>query len=179
MPADSRRVVLIDFSDPQELGRWSSINDEVMGGRSQSRMQLDAAQHAVFSGAVSFENNGGFASVRRQPGAIGIDGVQAFWLEVCGDGRRYKLNLRTDDAFDGVNYQCAFQPPAGQWISLQLSCDQFAPTWRGRFVPDHPALNPAKLRQIGFLIGDRQEGAFSLGIRYLAVKCAPDLKDAP
>jgi hypothetical protein len=64
-------MALIDFSDPKELACWSAINDAVMGGRYRSRMHFDPAGHAVFSGTVSSENNGGLASVRRQPGDLG------------------------------------------------------------------------------------------------------------
>lgn len=158
-------MTLIDLSDRQEFARWSSINDEVMGGRSRSQMHFDPAGHAVFSGSVSFENDGGFASVRRQPGDYGTAGVLAYRLEVLGDGKRYKFNLRTDDGFDGINYQCGFHPPAGAWTTCRLACDQFLPTWRGRPLVDQPALDPSRVRQFGLLIADRQEGDFSLAIR--------------
>jgi NADH dehydrogenase [ubiquinone] 1 alpha subcomplex assembly factor 1 len=147
-------MTLIDFSDPQEIAGWSAINDTVMGGRSRSQMRFDPAGHAVFSGEVSFENNGGFASVRRQSESLGRAKISAYLLEVCGDGKRYKLGMRTDDGFDGVNYQCGLQPPAGIWTVCRLPCMQFLPTWRGRVLHDQSALDPTQLRQIGLLIGD-------------------------
>jgi NADH dehydrogenase [ubiquinone] 1 alpha subcomplex assembly factor 1 len=52
-----------------------------------------------FAGHVSVENNGGFASVRCQPCDFGRKEVIAYLLEVRGDGKRYKLNLRTDERF--------------------------------------------------------------------------------
>ena len=64
-------MALRDFSDPKELACWSAITDAVMGGRSRSRMHFDPAGDAVFSGTVSLENNGGLASVLRQPGDLG------------------------------------------------------------------------------------------------------------
>lgn len=165
-------MTLVDFSDPQELACWSAINDAVMGGRSRGQMSFDPAGHAVFTGAVSFENEGGFASVRRQPGDLGVAGALAYVLEACGDGRRYKLNLRTDDRFDGINYQCGFDPPAGSWAACRLACSQFLTTWRGRVLLDQPALDPARVRQIGLVIAERQEGAFSLAIRAINVEIA-------
>ena len=165
-------MTLVDFCAPQEVSRWSAIDDAVMGGRSRSRIDFDAAGHAVFCGTVSLDNGGGFASVRRQPDALGAPAVAAFVLDVCGDGKRYKLNLRTDDGFDGINYQCAFAAPAGIWMACRLPCDRFVPTWRGRPAATAPALDPACLRQIGLLIGDRQEGSFSLAIRRIAIEPA-------
>ena len=84
-----------------------------MGGLSQSQLRYVPAGDADFAGQVSFENNGGFASVRCQPGDLGRKDVSAYLFEVCGDGKRYKLNLRTDNSFDGINDQARFDPPAG------------------------------------------------------------------
>jgi NADH dehydrogenase [ubiquinone] 1 alpha subcomplex assembly factor 1 len=163
-------VTLIDFSNPLELTHWSAVNDGVMGGRSCSQMVFDPAGHGVFSGTVSFDNNGGFASVRRAPEQLGRSPLKAYVLEVLGDGKTYKFNLRVDTLFDGVNYQCRFQPPAGEWARLHLQCTDFLPTWRGRTVPDAAALDPARVQQLGFLIADRQEGSFSLAIRSISVE---------
>ena len=93
-----------------------------------------------------------------------VERIDAIELVVRGDGHRYKLNLRTDRGFDGVNYQAAFEPPAGQWATLRLSLDVFQPSWRGRAVPDAPPLRGARIEQVGLMIADRQFGAFALAI---------------
>jgi NADH dehydrogenase [ubiquinone] 1 alpha subcomplex assembly factor 1 len=162
--------VLFDFSDPRAVALWNPINDGVMGGVSHSQLRYVAAGHAAFSGQVSFENNGGFASVRCEPYNLGVAGATAFILDVCGDGKRYKLNLRTDNSFDGINYQCGFVPPAGQWSHCRLASADFLPTWRGKPVPDAPPLDTEGLRQVGLMIADRQEGPFTLALRSIAVE---------
>jgi NADH dehydrogenase [ubiquinone] 1 alpha subcomplex assembly factor 1 len=95
---------LFDFQTAESTADWSAIDDAVMGGVSASRLRHDPAGHAVFEGVVSLDNNGGFASVRSRPGELGAPEVVSYVLDVRGDGKRYKLNLRTDDAFDGVSY---------------------------------------------------------------------------
>lgn len=162
-------MILVDFSDPVEVARWSAINDAVMGGVSSSQLHHDPQGHAVFSGHVSFDNNGGFASVRCLPRDLGRENVTGFMLMVFGDGKRYKLNLRTDNSFDGVNYQARFEPPSGIWTICRLASADFSPTWRGKPVPDAPSLDPARLRQIGLMIADRQAGPFFLAMRYILV----------
>jgi hypothetical protein len=165
-------MAIIDFSDPTEVACWSAIDDAVMGGRSRSRMHFDPAGHAIFSGSVSLENNGGFASVRRQPGSLGTARTSAYVLDVRGDGKRYKFSVRTDDSFDGISYQCGFHPPAGTWMFCRLACDRFLPTWRGRVLSDQPPLDPTRVRQVGLLIAERQNGDFSLAIRTIAIELA-------
>lgn len=165
-------ALLFDFSDPESVVPWAPINDGVMGGMSSSRLRHDPAGHAGFSGQVSLANNGGFASVRCRPCALGRDDVAAYLLDVRGDGRRYKLNLRTDDGFDGLNYQARFDPPAGIWIICRFAAADFLPTWRGRPVPEAPPLDTGRVRQIGLMIADRQEGAFALALRSITVATA-------
>jgi len=143
---------------------WHAIDDRVMGGVSSSGMRWDPAGFGVFTGTVSLQNNGGFASVRLVTQALAALGVGGYRLKVCGDGKRYKLNLRTDGAFDGVNYQAEFAPPAGQWCQIQLPVDAFVPSFRGRPVPDAPPLDPARVCQVGLMIAARQAGNFSLVI---------------
>ena len=158
------RRPLIDFASAASVARWSAIDDAVMGGISRSQLQHDPAGHAVFSGTVSLEFNGGFASVRSPLLDGNAPGASICQLEICGDGKRYKLNLRTDNSFDGVNYQVAFEAPADLWMEIYLPLISFQPSFRGRRVTAAP-FDPARLQQIGLMIADRQAGPFALAIR--------------
>lgn len=61
---NSRDRVIFDFADPAvNVQDWGIVNDGVMGGVSQSKIRLVDGK-AVFSGIVSTDNNGGFASTR-------------------------------------------------------------------------------------------------------------------
>jgi len=162
---------MICFDRRESLAGWHSIDDAVMGGRSASRIDYDSRGHAVFSGSVSFANNGGFASVRCRAITLRRDGVTAYALTVRGDGKIYKLSLRVDSTFDGISYQAKFQAPPGDWLRIQLPLTDFMPTWRGRPVPDAAILDPTKVQQIGLLIADQQEGPFQLAIQ--SIKLLP------
>lgn len=166
MPQASTAADLRLFPPPP--GRtleWRAINDGVMGGVSRGGVEIARDGWLVFAGEVSLERNGGFASVRTVPAPLGVPGARAVRLEVRGDGKRYKLNLKTDEAFDGVQYQAAFATPAGQWTTLTLPLEAFAPKHRGRDVPDAPPLDPARIVTLGLLISDRQAGPFRLEVR--------------
>ncbi|MGE5266937.1 MAG: CIA30 family protein [Deltaproteobacteria bacterium] len=161
---------LFDFHAAESTADWSAIDDAVMGGIFSSRLRHDPAGHAVFEGVVSLDNNGGFASVRSHPAALGAPEATSYVLDIRGDGKRYKLTLRTDDAFDGVNYQAAFEPPRDQWTTVRLPVSEFRPTFRGRVVAAAPLLDPGGVRQIGLMIADRQAGAFSLAVRSIGAE---------
>ncbi len=157
--------LLFDFSDRGAVHTWHAIDDRVMGGVSSSRLRYDLAGHAVFEGEVSLEQNGGFASVRCDAAQLGLDGAVECEIDARGDGKHFKLSLFTDDTFDAPSYQAEFTPPANEWHVIRLPLQAFRATFRGRAVPGAPAFDPARLRQVGIIIGDRQAGTFALDIR--------------
>ncbi|MDB6058257.1 MAG: Complex intermediate-associated protein 30 [Verrucomicrobiales bacterium] len=99
--------LLFDLTTTTNLTGWQIVNDDVMGGVSTSRFEVTTNGSAAFSGAVSLENNGGFASVRSSPVRHSIAGLHAFVVGVRGEGKRYKLTVRTEMSFDAPLYQCA------------------------------------------------------------------------
>lgn len=172
-PPSGAGRLLVAFDRPESVLNWSAVDDRVMGGVSSSRLLFDAAGHADFSGTVSLANNGGFASVRTAPGDYRAPGARAFRLLVRGDGRRYKLNLRTDEAFDGTTHQATFAPQAGQWVEIVIAVEAFEARHRGRPVVA-PALDAGGIRRLGLMIADRQAGSFRLSMRWLRAEAELD-----
>lgn len=158
---------LINPQSPDRHRPWEIVNDGVMGGMSSSRFRFEADGCAVFEGTVRLENGGGFASARTAiaPGESG--GCDAITLRVCGDGRRYKLTLRMDDSAYAQLYQHTFNTIPGAWEEHRLLLRDFTASFRGRVVVDAPAIDPAKLRSIGLMIADGQQGAFSLRVEWI------------
>ena len=157
--------VLYAFDDPAAVLGWRAIDDRVMGGVSRSRLRRDAAGHAVFEGELSLDRGGGFASVRSPVAEHGAAGATALLIVAFGDGHRYKLALFGDDGFDSVGHQATFTPEPGRWDTVRLPLDDFVATFRGRPLPGAGAPDPARIRQLGLLIAERQAGGFALALR--------------
>lgn len=175
MNADAAsEIVLFAFQGDTSSPVWQVVNDDVMGGVSTSRFQVLTTGGAVFSGVVSRENNGGFASVRSSPVRQDLNGTDAFVLRVRGDGRRYKFTARTETGFNAPNYQAEFTTKRGEWEEHRLAFMKFVPTFRGRELTDVPPLNPAKVTSVGFLISDQQEGAFKLEVAWIKASATAD-----
>ena len=49
------------------------------------------------------------------------------------------------------------------------SCDIWLSTFRGREVPGAPPLNPARIRQVGLMIAERQAGPFAVEVRRIGL----------
>ena len=159
--------ILFDFQTATHYPAWQIVNDDVMGGLSTSRFQFLTNGGAVFSGVVSLENNGGFASVRTSPVRENLSGLNAFVLRVRGDGRRYKFTVRTESGFDTPIYQCAFRTKRGECQEHRLLFKDFVPTFRGRVLTDVPPLDPAKVMSVGFLISEKQDGPFQIDLSWI------------
>jgi len=157
--------VLFLFDEATSVDGWSAVDDRVMGGVSRSRLRHDPAGHAVFEGELSLEQGGGFASVRSPPLQPGLPATAAYLLEVRGDGKRYRLSVRTEEAFDGVSYQADFGTTSGAWTLVRLPVSGFGARFRGRSVTGAPPLDPVRVSQLGLMIADRQAGRFALAVR--------------
>ena len=68
-----------------------------------------------------------------------------------------------------MNHLAVFVPPAGVWTSIRLPLAAFTTTFRGRPVAGVPPLDPARVRQMGLMIADRQAGPFALAIRSIGI----------
>ena len=151
--------------------QWRTQNDTVMGGVSQSRFEMTEEGVFVFTGNVSLENNGGFASVRARLVEPELEGATAFRLRVRGDGQKYELRFRVKGDWSWVSYRHDFETEKDEWVEVELPVEEFEAGWRGRSVPEAPAFDPAGAFEIGIMISDKQEGPFELEVDWIgAVK---------
>jgi NADH dehydrogenase [ubiquinone] 1 alpha subcomplex assembly factor 1 len=164
MGTNPRELPVGVFRSEEDAARWSPIGDAVMGGQSRGGMFWSSERTAVFSGSVSDEHGGGFASVRTPPARLDLTGYAGLRLRARGDGKRYKFCIRTDPAFEGIVYQAGFRPEPGGWRTVDLAFEEFVPTLRGRAVPGAGPLDRSAVTTLGLLIGGRQLGPFRLEI---------------
>jgi NADH dehydrogenase [ubiquinone] 1 alpha subcomplex assembly factor 1 len=160
-------MVLFDFDSAAECNAWNPINDVVMGGVSVSRFEYVGPSAAMFAGRVSLDNSGGFASVRSAPSLYDLRDYEGLKLRVRGDGKKYKMNLRTEAATDGVQYQAVFEPRRAMWSEIMIPFSEFVPMFRGARVHHAPSLDTASLCTFGFLISNKQAGEFRMDIDWI------------
>lgn len=158
---------LFDFSDPQTAAGWFTVNDDVMGGVSVSYLRATDDDSAIFGGEISFENNGGFATVQANFAApLDLSAHDGLALRVRGDGKRYGVYLR--DNANNIRHQAVFDTEAGVWQDVRLPFTAFQPTYFGQVVRTG-ALNTRSIRSISLLIEFYQEGAFALEVARIGV----------
>jgi NADH dehydrogenase [ubiquinone] 1 alpha subcomplex assembly factor 1 len=161
------------------MNDWRIVNDNVMGGVSDSRVTA-LPEGVRFEGVVRLEFNGGFASMRRPWGlpaaAVGLR------VRARGDGHRYRLTAYTRDSASGrpwpFNYHATFETAVGATTVATLTWPQFRASFRGRAVPDAPPLAAADVIALGVMMtkGEHRDGAgaFALDLLDIAPVLPPD-----
>ncbi len=165
-PTEELGAPLVDFDDADEVATWTTINDPVMGGLSTSRIRFGNGG-LVFSGSISLENNGGFASARGpQDPDIGrrAAGARLLRVRAVGDGKTYLLRVGT--AGQPWSYVQRFSTEAAAQQIYDLPVEDFrAVGMRLEPAPAAPqTLDPSSISQISFYILDKQQGPFELTV---------------
>ncbi len=160
-------MLLFNFQDSDNMSDWRIVNDGVMGGFSQSEIVFSDHDTAIFQGTVSLENNGGFASIRTRPQGFDMDGYDGIAIRLKGDGKIYQFRIRTDDRFDGVSYRFNFSTETDKWIVIRVPFQECVPVFRGRVLSNVDAIIPKNIKQIGFLIAEKQSGPFKIEIDWI------------
>jgi len=160
-------ITIFDFDADSDASRWPATNDGVMGGISKGLSEITPDGTLRFSGNVSLENNGGFASIRSIEKEQDLSAYDGILMRVRGEGKRYAINLRTNVTIRAGSYRVKFDTKAGQWLELFLPFADFRPTSFGVELTDAPPLDPSKIRSFGFLISDKQAGPFTLEVDWI------------
>jgi hypothetical protein len=161
----------IHFASDADCRGWSPIDDRIMGGVSRSRVEYSGSGTGLFRGDLSLEQGGGFASVRMDTPGLDLRGCDSICLRVRGDGKRYKVSLRSTANFDDVLYQSSFVAPAA-WVTVDLPLDGFVATFRGRKIDDAPPIDVSRVATIGLMISGKQAGPFCLEIESIGCRRA-------
>jgi NADH dehydrogenase [ubiquinone] 1 alpha subcomplex assembly factor 1 len=164
--SNSSDNMVLDFKAPSARP-WEAVDDRIMGGKSLSQPKYIDGVGLRFSGDVSFENNGGFASIRSNTEQYDLSAYSGLTLRLRGDGKSYKLSLRTDHFFDGVSYQARFTTEKGSWQEITLPFADLTPTHHGIKLSTVPPMDAAKVTSFGLFISDRQEGPFQCEIAWI------------
>jgi monofunctional biosynthetic peptidoglycan transglycosylase len=160
-------ISLLEGSSLDDIERFETIDDQVMGGVSSSSFRRAGQQLVEFSGNVSVENNGGFASVRAELDTVDLSNAAGIALKIKGDGKSYKLRLFNEKDRGGIAYEASFVSSNDDTVIVQVPFSSLQPKWRGRLIVDAVPFNPSKLRALGLMISDKQVGEFRLWVNWI------------
>ena len=144
------------------------VNDSVMGGKSDSKFENNKT-NTEFSGKVSLKNNGGFASLRMIWPFQESSAYNKLQLRLIGDGKTYQFRLRTNKGLDGAAYVYEFKTIKDKNITVDINLHDFKASFRGRTLMNATDLKLSDVKQMGFLIAEKQVGNFSIDLESITL----------
>jgi NADH dehydrogenase [ubiquinone] 1 alpha subcomplex assembly factor 1 len=151
--------IVFDFHKDADLSKWIIVNDGVMGGLSNSSLQLDKDGNGVFKGHVTTKNYGGFASIRNNFDKISIKKYTSIKIKVKSQPTTYQLRLKVNSS-DYYAYITTFKT-TGNWDEIEIPLNTLYPSYRGRKL-DMGNLSSDYIEEVSFLIGNNKEEDFIL-----------------
>ena len=164
--ANGPNAALVDFNNADEVAAWRTVNDPVMGGRSTSAITFGDGG-LMFSGTISLENNGGFASARGPENPdIGrkAAGATSLLIRAVGDGKTYVVRVGVGGQPWSYIQRFTTQAAVERTYTLPIAGFQ-AVGMRLDPAPNAPqALDPSAISRISVYILDKQQGPFEITI---------------
>jgi monofunctional biosynthetic peptidoglycan transglycosylase len=159
--------VLAEFPKGVVERQWISVNDTVMGGVSTGRMRVTDEGTLEFTGTISLENNGGFASIRTKPVNLNLTGFDTVALRVKGDGRMYWVDLRTTSVFPAASYRAKMETTKDEWCEVRIPIKEFEFSAFGKPLRWAGEINAGAVQSVGLTLYDKKAGPFKLEVAWI------------
>jgi len=160
----------LDFGADKGGQNWYSLVDGVMGGRSTGLVQIQE-NSLQLTGNISFENNGGFSSVRSPWGAIDLSKFKTIEIRLKAKGQQFAMVFETSRQWFQPNYKMPLSTDTEDWQVLIFNLADLEATRIGQ--PMGETITDEQLKNIirmGFISNLKKEGAFELEIDYIRFK---------
>lgn len=159
--------IIFDFNNNSNLTRWNVVDDGVMGGLSQGNIVINGEGHAVYSGFVTTDNNGGFSSVRHNFNSKDVSNYNHVVLKLKGDGKPYQFRIKENQS-QRFSYVHTFETN-GEWEIIKIPFKDFYPSFRG-YKLNKPNFNGGMMEEIAILIGNKKKEDFILIIDSISLE---------
>lgn len=158
----------IDFG--QTTQNWQVVNDTVMGGRSQSQVKY-TNNSVVFTGTVSLENNGGFASFRSPYGQWDLTSYTTLTIRYRSKGFDMAWTMKDQRPYYMPSFKGKLPNTQGAWSTVTFDLRALDAYRLGK--PLGYQLSNKELKNIirmGFISNEKRAGDFELEIDNLTFK---------
>jgi len=139
------------------LSKIERFDDQIMGGISQSTIvkgesRVTGEACGVFGGVVRVQG-GGFAGCRMKmlSKPLDLSDSTGMYIRGSGDGKRYKINMRSSPTSNEVVYQAEFTPPSDEIATIRIPFSAFRLVKRSVPIPG-PPLGINTIYQMGLVL---------------------------
>jgi hypothetical protein len=159
----------IDFGNAPGMSQeWVLLSDNVMGGVTKSNLSY-TADAALLVGDISFDNFGGFSSMKSKFGAVDLSGYAGVKIRFKSVNQTFAFTLEDSRNWTRPNYKCAFaSQKADTWEETTLYFKDFKEYVIGRqtgAMMDSGVLK--NIVRLGIITNEKKEGPFWIQVDYV------------
>ena len=136
-----------------DRNNWLVVNDNVMGGVSESNIRFSKNNTLIFQGRVSIENNGGFASFRYKTKNLKVKKDQKIKMVVIGDSKEYQIRIKPSQNIR-YTYSKTFKTTNSKQI-IEIPLNEFTAQYRG-YKLNMENFDFDKIEEFGILVGNKK-----------------------
>ncbi len=162
-------ILDIDFGIEKDGRNWLVVNDGVMGGLSLGRAGLDE-NSLLFVGEISFDNNGGFASVRSNRMRLDLKDAEFIELRYRLTGLNFALRFEEYSRFWQPYYSYPLEVTNGEWVTMKIPVNELRETRLSNYTGK--LFDKEKSRpffRLGLMSNDKKEERFELELDYIKI----------
>lgn len=146
---------------------WQPVVDGVMGGKSEGKVTLKK-ESLLFTGKISFLNNGGFSSLRNEYSSYDLSEFKEVEIRCRNTGQAFNMTLETSEYWFQPYFITSLGGAENDWTILKVSLSEFNKTQVGRSHTDKASKDDlANVIRLGFINAGKKEGPFELEIDYI------------
>ena len=165
----SNQILSIDFGSDKDGRNWAIINDGVMGGISIGEAKLNE-NSLLFVGQLSFENNGGFASLRSNRMNLNLKDAEYIEIKYRLEGIHFALMLEQHSRFWHPYFSYPLEITDGKWLTKKILVEELKETRMSEYTGrTYNQENARSFFRIGFISDDKKEVRFKLEIDYITI----------
>lgn len=164
----SKEIPQLDFGTSKNGQDWAVINDGVMGGVSQGKIQL-TEDAILYHGTISLKNNGGFSSLRGPYERMDLSQFTKVSIRLKqSKGQVFAFQLDTNRAWYLPNYKHILKTETEDWETITVSLADFKEYQVGRETGRIIASEQlGQVIRLGFINTGKKSGPFELEIDYI------------
>lgn len=158
---------MYDFGKKTGGKDWYTLNDDVMGGRSEAKLKIKR-EYLTFEGQISLENNGGFASIRSPYGEFDLSEYKSVHVRYKSYENDFAFVLENKEVYYEPTYKHHLPASNGEWTVAILHLDEFEGYRLGKKIGEKlTAEIQSNMIRMGIITDTKKEDKFKIAIDYI------------
>jgi len=163
---NEKTSLIINFQN-NDAQNWYVVNDVVMGGRSTG--EISTSKKSIrFTGMLSLENNGGFASIRSLYKNYNFSDYSKVKIKYKSKNKQFAFLLELSEQWYKPYYKFYLDNTLGKWQVIEIDLKAFEGYQIGK--PTGNLLlqeQLSKILRLGFMTTEKQPGPFEFEVDYI------------